>query len=444
MNYKKLLFNLKNYLFRSSVVHIDKNLRTNVSLTMLELKSQELEKLKKIFLYAKKNVPYYMRKFENIRVEDIKSLDDWEKVPILTKQDIKDNSKDLLALNIATKRLNKVTTGGSTGVPLTVYHDKNFPLEVLSWRVLNWWGIEPSDNIAFIFRKVRTGIKATLNSLLWYPTQRVFLDASLMTDNSMEVFYKKLIRIKPPIIQGYVGGVFEFSKFCQRNNYKIDFLKAVWVTSAPLSEPSRKVMENIFNAPVYDQYGCGEVYWIAAECSKKEGLHVLSDVRYLEILDDNNRVVSTGEYGDITLTDLENYAFPLIRYKNGDRGRYLKHKCSCGLPFPLIDKIKGRITDVLKFESGKVIAGDYLTTIFDDCPDAVEAFQVYQYKDYSLALYCVLGRAKNAHEICTLKVNALKELLEDEVSIKLEVVDEIKHDEGKTRFIISEVKSENE
>lgn len=439
-NMKKITFLFKNNLFRSSAVKIDEQMSLNSKMSIDELNKVTLEKLKKIFLHAKTNVPYYKRVLQNINDDDIKSLKDWEKLPVLEKQDIRNNGEALISDDASAKRLSKVTTGGSTGVPLTLYHDKSFPLEVIGWRVLRWWGIDPSDDIAFIYRKVRTGWRAKINALMWYPTKRVFLDASLMTSESMYIFYQDIARMKPPILQGYVGGVFEFAKYCQKNNLELDFLKTVWVTSAPLSEPSRKLMETVFKAPVYDQYGCSEVFWLAAECRKKEGLHVFSDARYIEILDKNNHQVPIGEYGDIAITDLENYAFPLIRYKNGDRGRYIDHVCSCGLPFPLLDKVKGRVTDVLKFPSGKVIAGDYLTTVFDDFPDAVEEFQVYQYKDYSISLFCVLGSMENAKEICNQKVDSLKRLISDEANVELKIVDKIKHDQGKTRFIISEVK----
>jgi phenylacetate-coenzyme A ligase PaaK-like adenylate-forming protein len=436
---KKVSFLLKNILFRSSVVKIGRQVRLNSKLTKDELNKLTLGKLKKLFSYAKENVPYYKHAFRDINVEDIKSLDDWEKIPILTKQDIRDNMDNLTACNISAKRLIKVTTGGSTGAPLTVYQDKKFPVEVIAWRVLNWWGIKPYSNIAFIYRLFRKGWKSILNNLMWYPTKRLFLDASLMTTDKMEAFYNDVMALKPEMIQGYVGGVFEFAKFCQKNNFELNFLKAVWVTSAPLPEPNRKFMEKAFNAPVYDQYGCCEVFWLAAECRKKEGLHVFSDLRHIEILAADNRQVPIGDYGEVTITDLENFAFPIIRYKNGDKGRYLKKSCSCGLPFPLIDKIRGRVSDIVRLQSGKVVTGEYLTTIFDDFPDAIKEFQLYQYKDYSICLFCVLGTNDNAMDICNMKAKNLRELISNEVNVDLRIVDNIKHDRGKTRFIISEI-----
>ena len=436
----KILFYFKNVIFRKYSIANYKKLEKNLKLSTEELDAIKLEKLIKIFIFAKKNVPYYEKAFKDIYISDIKSIRDLEKLPVLTKEDVRNNFKDLIAKNVSKKYLNKVTTGGSTGAPLTVYHDNRFPIEVIGWRVLTWWKVNPSDNIAFIYRKVRTGWRENINSLIWYPTKRIFLDASLMNPESMHLFYKKILITKPKIIQGYVGAVFEFAKFCQKNKYELDFLSVIWVTSAPLSESYRKFMEDVYGVPVYDQYGCGEVYWLAAECDNKEGLHVFSDVRTIEIIDKNNLNMPNGEYGEVAITDLENFAFPLIRYKNGDRGRYLNKQCSCGIPLPLMDKIKGRVTDTIKLPSGSIIAGDFLTTIFDNFPDAVYEFQIYQYKNYSLCLYCVPGKAKDYEDICKKQVLILEKLTSSEVLIDLKFVDSISHDQGKTRFIISEVK----
>lgn len=438
--YKDLIFFIKNYVGRKSAINKYHQLIENSKLSTAELEVLTLSKLKKIFIHAKKNVPYYQRVFADIGVDDINSLKDWNKLPILTKSDIKENFNDLIANNISKNRLKAVTTGGSTGTPMTVLHDKNHQLDVLGWRVLDWWGVRSSDNIAFIYRKVKTGWRSVLNAFIWFPTKRLFLDASLMSDSRMNQFMNNIIKTRPKIIQGYVGGVFEFAKHCKRKGIDFDFVQAVWVTSAPLVESQRILMEEIFNAPVYDQYGCSEVYWLAVECSKKKGLHVLSDERFIEVINEMNQQEVIGQSGELAVTDLENYAFPLIRYKNGDRGRYLHEVCSCGLPFPLIDKVKGRVTDIITLPSGKIISGDYLTTIFDDYPMAVEEFQIMQYKDYSIRLFCVLGKTKNANEICFNKVENLKKLTSYEVDINLHVVDNINHIQGKTRFIISEIK----
>lgn len=439
MNMKNLAFYFKNKLIRSKALELYKCLKFNESLSVKELDALRLKKLKELFVHAKKNVPYYARVYKDINVDDIQCLEDWEKLPILTKDDIRAYSDELIDISSKKRRLRLVTTGGSTGAPLKVYHDKSYPLDVLGWRVLNWWGVKPYDNMAFIYRKVNTGWRLILNHLIWFPTRRIFLDASLMNEKSMLDFYLKLEKVKPKVLQGYVGAVYEFAKFCHKNNFKFDFIKAVWVTSAPLSESQRTVMQDVFCAPVYDQYGCSEIYWLAVECKEKCGLHILSDVRHVEILRSDGTNCIHDEYGEITITDLTNYAFPLIRYKNGDSGRYLNSKCICGSCLPLIDKVRGRITDVIRLKDGGVIAGDYLTTIFDDYPDAVLEFQIRQRQDFSIDVYCVLGNVGQAKLICSRVIDELSRKINFNVDIKLHFVDGIKHEQGKTRFIISDV-----
>jgi len=395
--------------------------------------------MKSLFIYVKKHVPYYREVFAHIEVSDIRSIEDWEKLPVLTKEIIRERFDDLRAESVSSSDCRSVATGGSSGVPLKLCHDKRFPMSAVSNRVMRWWGCSLSPDLAFIYRKVRTGVRATLNGLLWWPTRRIFLDASLLSPESMDAFFLQLIRVKPEVIQGYVGAVFEFAKYCEGRHIDFSYLNAIWVTSAPLTESQRMYMERVFGVPVYDQYGCSEIFWLAAECRKKQGLHVMSDLRKVEIVDEESEGVPKGVYGNILVTDYENKVFPLIRYQNGDRGRYLGGDCSCGLPFPLLDKVKGRESECLRLEDGRVIAGEFLTTIFDDCPEAVEAFQVHQKSDYSIELLCVVADQVTGLDICKRKRAELEKLVERAVNVKLSIVEKIKHDQGKIRYIVSEV-----
>lgn len=427
---------IKYLMFRKKAVVLYEEYLQNSKIKEEELKSLQLKRVINIFNHAKKNSKFYNKKYSSF---EINTFEDWEKIPITSKEEIRSNTNTIL-IERNNRKTRKVTTGGSTGVPLTVYHDKSFPDEVLGWRMMNWWGLDPSCDKAIIYRKVRKGIKAFLNAVLWYPTKRIFLDASNMSSKEMKKFLDKLLKIKPPLIQGYVGGVMEFAQFCEKERVKIDFIKAVWVTSSPLSEPNRVFIEKIFNSKVYDQYGCSEVFWLAAECEKQNGLHVFSDFRFIEILNEKGESVKNEEYGDIVITDLTNYVFPLIRYGNGDRGRYLEKNCSCGVTLPLIDKVKGRISDNIKLPGSKVIAGEYLTTVFDDMPDSVKEFQIYQHSDFKIDLICVPTEKENSRDICEKKRKQLEELTENKVPVKLMFVLEIEHNAGKTRFIISEIK----
>ena len=105
-----------------------------------------------------------------------------------------------------------------------------------------------------------------------------------------------------------------------------------------------------------------------------------------------------------------------------------------------MDRIKGRISDVIRLPSRKIVAGEYLTTIFDDHPEAVKEFQICQEEDYSIHLFCVLGIAPNSIAICNQKIEDLRRLVSNEVNVVLFIVESISHHEGKTRFIVSKLK----
>jgi phenylacetate-CoA ligase len=437
---KEFLFYLRYLITRPYALKAYKEFMSNQNLTMEQVEELKLDKLRKLFVHSKANSPYYAKVFASISVNDIKTVSDWDKLPVLTKEDIRKYHNEIKTTNISKNRFREVTTGGSTGQPLKVFHDKLSPLDALGWRVFSWWRVKPYSNIGFIYRKILVGWRAKLNAFLWFPTRRFFLDASKITPTGMDEFVRQIKKIKPKIINGYVGGVVEFCKYCVDKGIELPAIDAIWVTAAPLSEPQRTLIERVFKCPVYDQYGCSEIYWIAAECNKQKGLHVFSDFRHLEITNESFCEVERGQYGNVVITDLDNFAFPMIRYVNGDRGRYLSEpQCSCGLPFPLIDKIKGRVSECLITPEGGSIAGEYLTTIFDDVPHIVTQFQILQLKDYSVILKCVLTSKDIGHNICETKRKLIKTLIGENIKVELEFLDEIRHDGGKTRYIKSEL-----
>ncbi len=438
----RTLFFLKNRLFRASAVSFYKRLLAIERSSAQELAAVNQRKRTELLLLAFDQVPHYRRRFlaAGIKRTDLHDAETFAQLPSLTRQQVIDGFSDLRASSARPEFYSKVTTGGSTGTPLAVLTDRRVPLETAWWRVARWWGVAPSDDIAFIFRTKRTPLRALANSALWWPTKRIFLDASLLTTTSMASFARRYRAIRPAIIQGYVGAVFEFAQFLQAARLTLPPPRAVWVTSAPLPESQRAFMEEVFRAPVYDQYGSCEIGWLACECQQQHGLHIMEDLRHIEIVDDAGQPVPDGEWGRILVTDLENRVFPLIRYELGDRARRLPSQCPCGLTLPLMDKVRGRVSDAIRLPGGSSISGEYLTTIFDHQPEAIIQFQVQQHRDYSISLRCVPGHSPRAREVITSARESLQRKVGPTVPVRLELVDHIPHDRGKTRFIMSDLR----
>jgi phenylacetate-CoA ligase len=412
----------------------------NQYLSESELQRRSWLKTKDIIQFAYNNSEYYREAFERhgLKPCDIKTPHDILKIPILSKEDIRKNFNSILIKNCRKEWTKANSTGGSTGTPTKVLHDVRVPIDAAGWRVLDWWGCKPWDDMALVYRNINTWQKNLLHSIITFPTGRISLDASLMTEDSMKDFAGRLKSLKSPILQGYVGAVYELAQFLSRTDTIIPPLKAVWVTSAPLVEGQRHFMEHVFHAPVYDQYGSGEILWLAAECKKRSGLHVFSDIRCIEFLRDDGSPTEPGEIGDIVVTDLENRVFPLIRYRIGDRGCWKRTPCSCGVNLPLMEKVSGRISDMIRLPGGTSISGEFLTTIFDRWPLAVKNFQILQHADGNIILKCVPGEGLDSISTIQTVCKLLQEKVGDSIVVHVEIVDFIHHDRGKTRFIISE------
>lgn len=436
---KKFIFNLKINLLRKRAATRFKQLCLNEKKSLEELLEEQEAQKKALVKYAFEEIPFYKRHYSEVDFElgDMEQEGWFEKLPIITKDHLRNSFEEFTPQDL--KNFRRIsTTGGSTGVPTKCGYDGRITEEVYSWRLQSWYNVHPWDDHAYVWRDTRTTKIAKLkNALLWWPTKHLKLNASFITEEAIVAFLKDFNCAKPTLLQGYVGAVCQVAQYVLEHSIQLHVPKFVWVTSAPISPVQRKLLEDAFHAPVCDQYGSCEIRWIAQQCPQANGLHVNIDHVFLEFVDDANISVPCGNYGKTLLTNLEDYVFPMIRYENGDRGRWLNQRCSCGRPLPLIDSVKGRESESFVLPSGRTINGEYLTTIFDENPDIVRGFRVIQHKDLSITVEYI-----PAHENISLALKVIEEnfrnQLDNEVGLSFVSKREISHDRGKLRFVIRE------
>ena len=124
-----------------------------------------------------------------------------------------------------------------------------------------------------------------------------------------------------------------------------------------LTPENRALIERVLGAPVYDRYGSREFAVIASECDQHSGMHVNAENLLVEITGD-----TPDESGEIAITDLKNFAMPMIRYMTRDHGRMIGKPCACGRGLPLIQLTGGRTTDFLHGANGRRVSGIVLAT----------------------------------------------------------------------------------
>ncbi len=414
----------------------------NERLSADELEALHWSRLRGLLDYAYRKTRYYRRRFDEagLRPDDLRLPGDFAAVPVLTRQDLHDHFQDLVSVEARPRDLNLVTTGGSTGRPAKVYHQRNVPRAAMLWQMESWWNLPPGTDYATVYREPDNWKHRLVSRAIDWPVRRVFMDATHLDAGAMDRFLARFNRVRPPLLHGYVGAVDHLAAYVLEGRLTVHAPQAIWLTSSPTTAVQERRIQRAFGAPVFDQYGCCEVYYLAAQCPAREGLHRFHDSRRIEFLGPDHRPVPDGAYGDIALTDLHNRLFPIIRYLNGDQGRARPGQCPCGRTLPLMDKIRGRVSDLLRLPSGRCIAGDYLTTLFDDCPDAVRQFQVYQRKDHSIEIRVVPNPAWPRLEETLARVRSnLADKGGQEVPVTVMSVPEIPPRGGKLRYVLSEV-----
>lgn len=367
---------------------------------------------------------------------DVARPENFTLLPAVTKDHIHEHGERLAAQNVPDARRLASKTGGSTGRPLLVYNDDAAPVAALWWRIYSWWGIHPADDSAYIYRRARTGLARIAHDLQWWPSRQILLDARGTTRAATADFVAQAQRIRPALLVGYVEAVRAFAEYVHEEGVSLPSLRAISVTASVLQPGQRQFIQEALGAPVYDTYRSAEVPWIAAECAQRDGLHVLSDRRRVDVVDAAG--IPTTDVGDILVTDLDNRAYPLIRYAIGDRTQALPSGCACGRTLERIAPIDGRIADALRTPSGRSVSGGF-GGLFNEWRGVVRQFQLHQGPDDTVTIRFVPeSDASAATRAAEAVAQTLRTMLHDEVPVRVRVVDAVEAVGGKARLVIAE------
>lgn len=400
-----------------------------------------------ILKFAYENSPYYYNLYKNAGLEpgDIKNETDWCKVPMLAREALRFNFDEIKIRNLKPGTYALYTTGGSTGEPSKVLKDNGFSSRGMIWRSGVWAGKQFGQNSAVIMRTHPTDWKGRVrNFLASWPAKKIMLDAGDMSEQNIRQFIEEWRRYKPQSVSSYVGGVHELAIYCLQHGIELPPPKVISTTAAPLEDIVRQTISRAFHAPVYDNYVATEAHPMANQCScqvdaGERSLHIHSDYRHLEFVDDVGRPMPVGEVGDILVTDLGDKVFPIVRYRLGDRGRALPGKCRCGRPYPLMDAVHGRSFDFIYLKDRRIM-GECWATAFDDCLYAIHNFQIHQFADKSVELSVVINDKYPEAKACVQGVAKSLQAQLGDIPLKVVYKDFIPHNRGKIKYIISDIK----
>lgn len=406
------------------------------------LKNQQEIQLKNLINFVYRNVPYYSKLFNCIDItpSDINTIEDLERIPILTKQIIKENWQDFIPKNIGQIKYVNGSTGGSTGSPLKYrmsIEDYERGIALL-YRGFGYGGYKLGDKIAVI---AGSSLIPTTKSEGKRKIQDFFLNTRHyssfeMSKENLLKYFCDINKWKPDFIRGYVSSIFIFAKFIKDNDLELNFYPhAIFTTAERLFDSQRTLIEQIFHTKVFDNYGLNDGGISAFECKEHNGVHVDTERAILEIVNNEGKHV-VDRNGKILATSLYNYALPFIRYDTGDLGIISASECSCGRKTPLIKKIMGRITDFLKLNN--VVIGSPVLTILMGKFD-IEQYQITQNGPSSIICKIIRGKTFKIEDENFIKKSFYGHV--GEIDVKFDYVDSILPTKaGKYKFIINNSK----
>ena len=347
-----------------------------------EIKTLQWQKLKELLFAAEKNCPYYTNLFKqnNIKVSNINTYEDFIKIPLLDKDDVRNNLDDLISKEFKKEDLILNHSSGSTGQPLAFYQTKDFKIKAKAHQLRNyeWCGYEIGNKFALLwgselYFKSRDLLDKLDNVLL----NRIELNTFRLTEESLKKYALKLSKFSPKLISTYVSSIYLIGRVIEKYNLPKIKVGAIQTTSEPVSDFYRSFIKDHFGVDVYDKYGSRETNVIGHECVRHDGLHVNSENTFVEFLRDG-QPVAEGEIGEIVVTNLNNHGMPLIRYRMHDLGRSLPD-CDCGLGLPKMSNVIGRKSDMIVTTDGGFV-DSYLFPYILMRFKAIDMFQVVQDK----------------------------------------------------------------
>ena len=335
-------------------------LMRNLHMKKADLVEHQNKCLRRVVRHAYDSVPFYRRKYDEagVKPEDIKTVEDLSKLPIISKSDIRQSMNDVISSDYSVDSLRVLSTSGSTGQPLHVYISKaedgfrkakhlraNYSC---GHKFSNRWLTVTSPSH---FSEV-SGIQMRLR---FYSPKfvSVFWDA----DKQLSVIGK----FKPEILDGYSSSLSLLAREVRKKGVSGINPRIIFGGAELIDDVSRNVIEEVFEAPFYDQYATIEFERMAWQCPERLGYHIDADSLIMQGVDEGGDEVAAGERGEIVCTSLFNFAMPLIRYRVGDVGVFSDEDCPCGRTLPLLKRIEGRCDSLLVLPDGRVLSPRAIT-----------------------------------------------------------------------------------
>lgn len=401
-----------------------------------DLQKIVLEKRDALLRHAVETVPFYRQLVEggsldpkNLCIEDF---------PILEKKDIRGREELFVSNQYNVNKLSASRTSGSTGEPFKFYRDDTeFDATYIDlWRGLARVGIRHGDKRALVkgvdenpnpswVTRLRRWAYGVIN-------QCIVIDAHFLakSEENITISLNRIRKYHPVYLHGYVSSIDLLAAYAERIGFDMKDvgIKVVVTESEKLYDFQRERIARVFGCKVVENYGSVEFGMIAQP-----------DTEGNLCINETHCYVETDADGSAVYTNLDAYAFPFIRFKNGDAITLRKGKKS-SLPYREIEHVDGRVADAIQLPNGTSLQGFIVMYPISKHMQYITAYQVRQEKRDELQILLVLKDCL-PEAIQNQILSEMQEIVGQDVKIWIKIVDKIPLTKrGKRRFIYSDLK----
>ncbi|GEM_PF-6214319 len=237
-----------------------------------------------------------------------------------------------------------MTTGGTTGAPLTSYKSRRILLAdgllfLRGWYMTGW---RTGDRMLLFYHQYYENNLSFVNALSWISGIKLSFFVSLDNESITKLVHEINI-FTPKLIVSFPSYIYDVALTIEKMGLKLaHFPDAIEVSGETLFEHQRKKIEEVLRCKVYDSYGTVEFGMIAHECSHAQGMHIYEDLFLCE----------HDEEGALLVTRLDMHESPIIRYRVGDKGTLRTTECPCGRSGMILEEVSGRIEDYVVSPEG--------------------------------------------------------------------------------------------
>ncbi len=316
----------------------------------MELTDEQFGLITEQFKTLKDRSAFYARKFEGIDLSDVRTSDDFRKLPFSEKADL----REVYPLGLAAVPEEKIvrihSSSGTTGTPVVIPYTQK---DVDDWatmfaRCYETAGITTTDRIHITpgYGLWTAGIGFQLGA------ERLGAMAVPLGPGNTEKQLRMMEDLQSTVLCATSSYALLLAEVIAERGIRDKLaLKKGVIGSERWGEKMRRRIEDELGIEIFDIYGLTEIYGpgIGISCSAHDGMHLWSDFVYAEIVDQvTGEPVPDGEVGELVLTTLRKEGAPLIRYRTHDLTRFIPGDCPCGLKHPRIDTLVGRTDDMFK------------------------------------------------------------------------------------------------